>query len=164
MIDTGTGQYQCNHMFGELYQGPKPPQGLVLRDAGFHVLILAAADYQPPADRFPTLRVISAAGDDDDNEPIPAHQLENYWNGAKAAAAALHAGQRVLVTCYAGLNRSGIVSALTLHLMTGWAGKRCAEAIRLRRKGALFNKQFSSYLDSLAPVEPITPVQIDNNE
>lgn len=51
------------------------------------------------------------------------------------------------MTCAAGLNRSGLVSALTLHLLLGWGGKRCAAHVqgkRMTRDGrhALYNQEF----------------------
>ena len=60
-------------------------------------------------------------------------------------------GERVLIRCQAGLNRSGLITALTLIL----AGYEPAEAITLirnkRSEYALFNKHFVTWLIEEAP-------------
>ena len=60
-------------------------------------------------------------------------------------------GERVLIRCQAGLNRSGLITALTLML----AGYEAAEAIQLirskRSQHALFNSHFVQWLTTEAP-------------
>ena len=60
-------------------------------------------------------------------------------------------GDRVLIRCQAGLNRSGLVTALTLMLI----GYQAVEAIALiranRAEVALFNNAFVDWLVSVAP-------------
>lgn len=153
-------------MFGNLYQGPKPPTGLALRDAGFDLLILCAADYQENADKFPGVSVIHAPGDDDREHPPAPHWVSVWTDAAKSAAEALQADKKVLVTCYAGLNRSGFVTALTLRFVTGWSGARCVELVQKRRFNALFNEYFIDYLSALPAIDPLadSPVQEEKSD
>lgn len=152
--------YQCSHIFGELYQGPRPPTGLALRDAGFHVLVLCADDVQPPDEKFPTIKVIRAPSFDVEDVDTMNECLPSWIEAAHNVANELNAEKRVLVTCWAGLNRSGMVSALALREITGWSGQRCVDLIQRRRKGALDNEVFVGYLGSLPPTdEPVQPVE-----
>lgn len=45
----------------------------------------------------------------------------------------LLAGRSILVTCLAGINRSGLVVALTLHRAFGYSGRACIELVRRKR-------------------------------
>ena len=59
------------------------------------------------------------------------------------------AGKRVLIRCQAGLNRSGLVTALVL-VRSGYSPQDAIELIRKRRNSlALFNRQFVKFLMSL---------------
>jgi hypothetical protein len=60
-------------------------------------------------------------------------------------------GDRVLVRCQAGLNRSGLVTALVL-LLAGWEPAEAIRLIRARRSPhALFNRDFVRWLVTEAP-------------
>lgn len=71
---------------------------------------------------------------------------------ADLAAEAVTAGRRVLVRCQAGLNRSGLVTALTL-IRLGYSAPAAIALIREKRSpDALFNQHFVVYLRTLRPV------------
>jgi hypothetical protein len=54
------------------------------------------------------------------------------------------------VTCYAGLNRSGLISALALHMITEWPLPVIIDAIRAKRgPHALSNPRFVELLQQL---------------
>jgi protein-tyrosine phosphatase len=78
--------------------------------------------------------------------PLDGTQLAGVLRLAQAACEALDAGRRVLVRCYHGYNRSGLVVAQTLVR----AGHTAEEAIRMirARRGpwALHNELFVEYL------------------
>lgn len=78
--------------------------------------------------------------------PLDGTHLAGVMRLAEAASAALEAGRRVLVRCYHGYNRSGLVVAQTLILR----GRSAEEAIRLvrdrRSPWALHNELFAEYL------------------
>ena len=78
-------------------------------------------------------------------------QIDVALNGAQRTARALDKGQKVLVTCYLGKNRSGLVSALALHLLTGCGGDEAVRTVKKGRPGALENPQFTAYLMALEP-------------
>jgi protein-tyrosine phosphatase len=78
--------------------------------------------------------------------PLDGTQLAGVIRLAEAAGAALDAGRKVLVRCYHGYNRSGLVVAHTLVRR----GRTAEEAIRLirtrRSPWALHNELFVEYL------------------
>lgn len=72
-----------------------------------------------------------------------------FINALGAFLAELHrGGHRVLLHCSMGLNRSPLVAGVVLHKL-GWNGCDAVERLRERRPGALFNEQYSSYLEQL---------------
>ncbi len=124
-----------------LAQGGKPPTGSHVKRAGFDMLILCAEEYQPPAAMFSGIEVVHAPNDDPDRQPTRA-ELAIASAAAGRAARWVLRGKSVLVTCQQGRNRSGLVSALALHYMTGMDGEMAALCVRARRKNALTNKWF----------------------
>ena len=78
--------------------------------------------------------------------PLDGTQLAGVMRLAQAAGDALDAGRRVLVRCWSGYNRSGLVVAHTLVRR----GRSADEAIRLirarRSPWALHNELFVDYL------------------
>jgi protein-tyrosine phosphatase len=57
----------------------------------------------------------------------------------------LRQGERVLVHCEMGLNRSALLAGLIL-VHGGVAGEVALERLQVRRPGALLNLRFSDYL------------------
>lgn len=107
--------------------------------------------------------VIDLDGDLDAGVPTrPDHVVYVYFPFDDAGlpdAARLHAvaglgaeliagGHKVLCHCLMGLNRSALVAGLILvHL--GMTGAEALALLRERRPGALYNKLFAGYLESL---------------
>jgi protein-tyrosine phosphatase len=120
--------------------------------AGFNAVVLAAEEWQFPAEMFEGVAVIHAPNNDD-GSPLTRDQLSIAVNAARQAATRIQDGQKVLSTCAAGVNRSGLVSALTLHFRYGWSGDRCIEVVRKKRKLsnrlALSNQFFTQALRRL---------------
>jgi protein-tyrosine phosphatase len=83
--------------------------------------------------------------------PLDGTQLAGVIRLAQAAGDALDAGRRVLVRCYSGYNRSGLVVAHALACR----GHSADEAIRLirarRSPWALHNDLFVDYLRAGLP-------------
>ncbi|MGW7409538.1 protein-tyrosine phosphatase family protein [Streptomyces sp. NPDC054833] len=83
--------------------------------------------------------------------PLDGTQLAGVMRLARAAGDALDAGRSVLVRCYSGYNRSGLVVA---HALVG-RGHSAEEAIRLirsrRSPWALHNELFVDYLRTGLP-------------
>ncbi len=113
----------------KLYQG-----GAVvpLHDyADFSMIVLCAVEYQPVMPYFGG-QIIPAAFDD--TLRPTGEDLARALNAALMVASELRRGGRVLVTCYQGLNRSGLVVGLTLSLLgTMHDGKHIVNTIRTAR-------------------------------
>lgn len=83
--------------------------------------------------------------------PIPddwltADEIDRVRRVALTAADAVRAGRRVLVRCYSGYNRAGLVAAQTL-IELGHDPEGAIDRIRLRRSPwALHNAAFEQYL------------------
>jgi protein-tyrosine phosphatase len=117
--------------------------------AGFDTLVLCANDHQPPSVQLRGLYVVRCPLDDNPYRPVDSEEWGMAIGAAEEALRALARGERVLVTCRMGLNRSGLVCALVLVLN----GRRPAEAIahiQRRRPGALNNPEFVKALMRLS--------------
>ncbi|EGX61480.1 conventional protein tyrosine phosphatase [Streptomyces zinciresistens K42] len=83
--------------------------------------------------------------------PLDGTQLAGVIRLAQAAAEALDDGRRVLVRCYHGYNRSGLVVAHAL-VRRGHTAERAIRLIRSRRSPwALHNELFVDYLRAGLP-------------
>lgn len=133
---------------GSLWQGGNPPAGYFLQDCGFDALVLCAKEIQPPAAAFPGVRVIHAPNDDDSSRLITNDEWRIVAQAAERVVDLVSGGQDVLVACHMGINRSGLVCALALHMMTSADGKSCVRHIRRRRRGALRNPIFVSLIET----------------
>jgi len=117
-----------------LYQGGKPPKGPALAQHGLQALVLMAQEIQPNLADFPGLSVVYHSGiDDDPKRSITAQEWSIAVSAGSFAARQVRAGRRVLVTCQAGVNRSGLAVALAVRNLTGRSGRECMELVRERR-------------------------------
>jgi protein-tyrosine phosphatase len=132
-----------------LYQGgcPAEHEGTTnIRDAGMAALVLMAGEYQPDASRFPGVEVLHAPIEDSNVTP-------ELWEAADRVSdqvvQRLGREVSVLVTCYEGRNRSGLVCALVLHKL-GYSVEDSIDRVR-RGRGlrALANPYFTMALRSL---------------
>lgn len=98
--------------------------------------------------------MIHAPNEDDRKRDPTREELAGALAAAKQVCKDLKAGKRVLVTCQAGLNRSGLVSAISLHLLYGWEGSQCVRQVQLRRPDALFNLGFVHAILRLQAKDP----------
>ncbi len=145
-----------------LWQGRRPPEGTYLSERGFTLLILCAREWQPPATDFPGVHVFYAPNDDSPALPLTSEGLALAMRAARTAAAAIQNGGLVLSSCWAGVNRSGLVSALTVHYLTGCSGDDAIRLIRRKRRPRmghrpLSNAQFTEVLRRL-PSRDMTPI------
>ncbi len=134
-----------------LWQGGAPPSGDDVAKAGFDLLVLCATGWQPPSEDFPGVGVIRAPFDD---HVLNVDERGTARRAARMVASALKAGRKVLVTCVAGINRSGLVTALAIHERMGYSGKACVELVRGKRwvgnlGTALQNRHFVSFLERI---------------
>lgn len=133
-----------------LFVGSKPAPG---RHEGMDVIVLAAQEYQPPADLFPGVEVIHAPNDDDPSRPMTPAEIETAVRAGKTVARRLRSGRRVLSTCAMGLNRSALVAAIAMNEVWGTSPD---EAIRLLRRArgsfSMSNPNFERLLRVVADV------------
>lgn len=142
-------KYDFDHIVDNLYQGAAPPFGDVVAKLGFDTLVLCAKENQRE-DLYPGIEVVLAPGDDDVRVERMMRDLPTWQQAAQIVAERVASGKKVLVTCMAGLNRSGMVTALALHQITGWSGKDIVEHIQASRDMALCNDTFADYIRSQA--------------
>jgi hypothetical protein len=118
---------EANRIVSGLYQGSAPPQGPGVAAAGFDALVLCALEYQPPARCFPGAIVLRCPLDDDLTRAVPKGGRRRVIEAGRQIAEILRRGGRVLVTCVAGRNRSGLVYRDVSSPRDGEAGARlCA--------------------------------------
>lgn len=150
-------QIEANEIVPGLWQGSVPPRGTVLTDNGFQTLVLCAREHQIEATAFPGVEVIYAPNDDHPLYPFTRESLETAVVASRRVVEARKQGKKVLITCAAGINRSGLVTALTLHRLYGWDGKHCISVVRRRRhtlKTPLSNPAFTKALQRLPKRAP----------
>ncbi len=126
---------------GRLAQGGAPPPHARLP---FDVVVLAAMEYQPDLPGYRVLRVPL------DDGPPPDHATRVVIRGAaRRVADCVRAGDRVLVTCWQGKNRSGVIAGLALCELgvPGWRAARHVRAVR----GGLTNQHFHALVVGAPP-------------
>jgi protein-tyrosine phosphatase len=131
-----------------LYQGAAPPFGETVAKLGFDTLVLCAKENQRD-DLYPGVEVVLAPGDDDCRVNRMMRDLPIWQQAAQIVVERVNAGKKVLVTCMAGLNRSGMVTALALRQLTNWTGAEIVEHIQASREMALCNDTFAEYIRGL---------------
>lgn len=144
------GEIDAHKVADGLWQGSVPPAGDALAKAGFTLVVLCAEEYQLPVSDFPGVAVHLAPNDDTDE--LTETQLSTARKAARKVVAELARGGKVLVTCAAGMNRSGLVNGLALVLRHGpGADPRAIVAqIQARRPWALCNDHFVALIHAEA--------------
>lgn len=127
-----------NRVHGNLWMGSAPKCGTKLREQ-WDVVVLCAMEYQLPASCFRGVEVVGVPLDD----AIPSREeIRLAQRAAAHVAAALRAGRRVLVTCWMGRNRSGLVVALALVRLGASPNVAIEMVRRARGEHALSNPAF----------------------
>ncbi len=133
----------ANQVIPGLWQGSAPPVGgkqAVTAD----ILVLCAKEYQPDSRAFPRSKVLRARMLD--AEPSPREVAEAVMV-ARYVAKEMQRGKCALVTCRAGLNRSGLVTGLVLRHL-GYSGAEAVARIkRARGDMALSNQYFRNIVE-----------------
>jgi len=132
----------------KLYQGSHPYSVGELHRARIHTLVLCAAELQPDESALPGIEVLRCPYIDVD-APMGLSTLRMVEQTATAVAARVRKQERTLVTCAAGLNRSGLVVALALTKLYGISGSDALLWVRRAREGALFNESFVAILQAM---------------
>jgi hypothetical protein len=166
LVNTGERHpyLDANRVASRIWMGgyPRPPRNLAR--LGFSMLVLCAEEAQPDAGQYPGTLVVRAPNDDARERPLTPAQERIARNAAREAADHWRGGGRVLVTCYMGWNRSGLVTGLLLRELTDLSPAQIVQAVRnARGPSALSNASFvAALLRSPAGREkaPIPPLQV----
>lgn len=160
-------KYDAHEIYPGLWQGGWPQPGRWLANQGVSTLVLCAMEYQPPhtypsfleglpglrqANPWPGVRVLYAPNDDRSDQPPSRATLSKAILAGRVVASDLAAGRKVLSTCWQGWNRSGLVSALGLHLHLGCSGMEAVDIVQKGRRKALCNPLFVEMLYNLRPL------------
>jgi hypothetical protein len=136
---------------GKLYQAGAKEIPEILRSKNISLLVLAATEYQPDhisntGGNFVAAEVIYVPLKD--TILFTPREFKQTIDKAKKVAAHvithIENGNNVLSTCWAGLNRSGLISGLAMRQLSKAPGKKVAKQIRNRRSWkALSNPLFA---------------------
>jgi protein-tyrosine phosphatase len=77
--------------------------------------------------------------------------IKEFENASLMVELAVMRHGKVLVHCWGGKNRSGLVNGLALMRLTGMTGNSAYEQVRAARRGSLFNEDFANYLRNHGP-------------
>lgn len=130
-------------LLSNLWIGPLPPNIEACRAAGFGAVVFCAVELQPPSHLLGSgVESILCPLNDDPSVRLTQQQFSQAAMAGRRVAELVRSGTAVLVTCAQGRNRSGLVSALALHLLNGWRGTDAIRYVRQRRQHALTNQDF----------------------
>jgi len=121
-----------SYLSQRLAQGSAPPISV---EIPFDTIVLAAIEYQPEIPGYEVIHVPL-----DDGPPPTREEKALIRDTAYEVARQIRSGQRVLVTCWQGRNRSGVIAGLAL-VELGVPGPRAARRIQRIRNG-LTNPHF----------------------
>ena len=124
-----------------------------VRSGSHDVVVFCAMELPvPPA---PPHRRVRVHGCPLDDAHLTREEIARATETARHVARSVASGSDVLVTCAQGRNRSGLVTALALHALTGCGGAAAVRQVRERRLNALgpalTNVTFVHYLITIRP-------------
>lgn len=135
--------YDANAIAPRLWIGAEPPFDRNI--AKVDVLVLCAQEIQPERMAFEG-RVIRCPIPDD---YLSEDQQRLVVKSALDVARAVSGGDRALVTCAMGRNRSALVAGLALGQLTTMSGKQVIAHVQKHRARALYNLHFKSLLERI---------------
>jgi protein-tyrosine phosphatase len=127
-----------------LWVGSKPTIHDVVELNTFDVVVFAADSFQPDLIRGFKRTAIRCGIQD---EAITPSEKNRAMLCARMVARSLQEGKRVLVTCISGWNRSSLVAAIAILMVTHMSAEQVVSLIRMARgKDALCNHSFVEFL------------------
>lgn len=130
----------ASEIIPNVWQGSMAPPGDILQRAGFKSLVLSAKEHQPSQSNYVGMRVLRVPLEDDNDE-----LTMKEWNAVLVAAlwvAERAAVEPVLTTCMAGWNRSGLINACAIRILTNCSPEDAIRQVQRRRLRALNNESF----------------------
>jgi protein-tyrosine phosphatase len=143
-----------NEIYPGLWMGSEPIAPVEYYDK-FDIIVYAAAGIKPQHKKFPNKTLFYVPLLDIRGENPEPGTFERAEQMAIWLAKEVKEGKQVLVTCASGINRSGLIVALTLRLLTGWPGIKCVEEVRNKRVFAFTNEDFANFVSSLLSCEAL---------
>ncbi len=150
MIRIFDPQHDLSEIFVNLWQGSRPwiPEEIVKRE--FNTIVFCENDHQPEQEEFPGMKILRCPLVDDYEIDLTKEEISLINSTADEVVKDVNDGKKILIVCYAGLNRSGLVMGVTLNKYLKFSGVKCANMIRnARNKYALHNPIFVDHLHSL---------------
>lgn len=153
MILSAFGKRPASRIDSKLWQGGFPQDPTQLTLFGFDAIVLCARELQPAGtdveDLFPDIALFCAPMDDDIDDGPTRAEISIALNARDFILRQLNQGKRVLTSCVAGRNRSGLVNALVLMSRHKINGKEAAKWVQDMRANALTNSSFETFLHRL---------------
>lgn len=128
---------------------------------GFTMVVLCADDHQVEMPRFRG-KVVHAPFDDHGRMPMDERDRMIAHTAALRVAREIMREGRVLVTCAAGMNRSGLVTGLALIRLTRWSVDEIVGRIRRARMAAAQNLGYPRALHNDAFVAELRRAHADH--
>lgn len=145
-LELDSNPSNASRVSGNLWVGSAPPIGTRVASL-FDCLALCAAEYQVGPECFHGAEVFRVPLNDD-GTPMSEAEMKDAVMAAGRVIGWLSRGKKVLVTCHAGLNRSGLVAALALCCRPGGLSpEEAVTAVRAARgPRAMRNPHFLEFL------------------
>lgn len=142
-------ELEADEIIPNLWQGSFP-RLLSASEVGFQVVVLCASEklgYDDKKKEYQAYGMhIVEAPFDDTVYPSSEELTTAHWASVKVVNA-VKEGKKVLVTCMAGLNRSGLVTAISVRALCSLKGHEAVELVKKARgDDALCNRVFASYV------------------
>jgi protein-tyrosine phosphatase len=111
-------------------------------------IVFCAEEKQPKNARVPAgKRIVKFGFDDDIYRPIPPEVGALFHQMAQHLSREVVGGRKLLITCAMGLNRSGLITGLTMMYAFRMSPRDVIKLIRSRRSSdALMNPIFENWL------------------
>lgn len=130
---------------GQLFISPDIDDWQTLRTQEIHVIFDLDGDLDVGVPCLPNQLLYIYFPFEDRELP----DLQKLHELARLGATLVQSGYRVLSHCGMGHNRSALLAGVILTYL-GMSGEEAVELIRQKRQGALYNKTYASYLETLA--------------
>jgi protein-tyrosine phosphatase len=143
----------ANRILNNLWMGSAPPESDQLQK-DFDCLVLCAVEYQTA--QFPGMDVSCIRLHDDGKTLLTDKDKRRAIKLAYEVIENLKQKKKVLVTCMQGLNRSGLIVALTLMIGGNFPLGQVVGMIREQRgPHALSNADFVKFLETVAKAQSV---------
>jgi hypothetical protein len=118
-----------------LFIGAFPDDAHEILTEGFNFHVDCRGEHVPPKNLQVEVPRAYLPLWDDPAGPVTEDVLARVKRASKNVAGRVRAGEKCLITCFGGFNRSALVAAFTIHELTGKPGAEIVEQIREARGG-----------------------------